>query len=511
MNPSANNLISVVSTQSVGGQELLSAPYRARVRVAQTAWAAVPLSARLKVIRSFRHLLAEQPEHVANSANLLQSRPISEILASEILPLTEAARFLEREAESVLASRRVGFRGRPLWLGGVKSEIHREAFGLVLIIAPSNYAIFLPGVQILQALVAGNAVWLKPGPDGAAAALELARLLGAAGLPEDLLQVLPESADAAQAAIAAGVDKVSFTGSARIGKKILAQLAPHAVPATMELSGCDAVIVRADADLDLTIRALTFGLRLNGGQTCIAPRRVFVARSVATEFEGRLTRALVNCPTAGFVPAQQRQLAPLLLEAVTNGAHLLAGKLIADAGFNGPLALAGVSLDSPLLSADIFGPLLLVLTVGDDDEAVRLANNNPHALGATIFTRDETAALALAKRIEAGVVLINDLIAPTADARLPFGGRKLSGFGVTRGREGLLEMTTQKIVTLHRGSFRPHFDKPAPGHEKLFVAFLRASHGAGWRNRITAMIQVCRTALRLKRESSHTSKTTDQA
>jgi len=468
----------------------------AEMRRDQAVWAETSLRTRLQVVRRFRHLLCEQAELVAHTASMNHQRPIAEVLAADIVPLADACRFLEREAGSILSPRRLGRRGRSPWLGGVNSEIRREPFGLVLVIAPSNYPVFLPGVHVLQALVAGNAVLLKPGSAGLGAARQLARLLGAAGLPQNVLQVLDESPNAAEAAIEAGVDKVVFTGSAEVGKQVLAQLAPHAVPATMELSGCDAAIIRADADLDLAVRALVFGLRLNSGQTCIAPRRVFVARAVATEFEGRLARMMAGGAAAEFSTAQQHKLAPLLLQSLASGAHLLAGKALSETQVVGPVVIAGLEPDSSLHCQDIFGPLLLLVTVANDDEAARLANDNSFGLGATIFSRDENAARALANRLQVGVVVINDMIAPTADPRLPFGGRKLSGFGLTRGQEGLIEMTTSKVVVQRSGKFRPHFVAPHPSDADLFLGFLGLLHGRNWQQRLTAFR---RLALNLKR------------
>jgi len=464
----------------------------ADMRRAQATWAMASVRTRLQVIRRFRHLLAEQAESVAISAVGSGQRPIAEILTSEIVPLAAAGQFLECAAGRVLAPRRVGRRGRPLWLGGVSSVIHREPFGLVLVIAPSNYPIFLPGVQVLQALAAGNAVLLKPGPGGTAATHELARLLNAAGLPASLLRVLPELPEAAQAAIRAGVDKVFFTGSATTGAKILAELAPLAIPSAMELSGCDAVIIRADADLELAVRALVFGLRLNSGQTCIAPRRVFLARPVATEFEGRLAQALADCAPVAFSPAQRECLSPLLLEALAQGAHFLSGKIQPGGDVIGPVVIAGAKPSLALLREDVFAPLLTILTVADDEEALALANDCPYALGATIFTGDETVARSLAARLNVGGVMINDLIAPTADARLPFGGRKLSGFGLTRGPEGLLEMTTTKVVIQRKGQWRPHYDAPQADDVDLFRAYLDTAHGADWRVRLDGLRRMIR-------------------
>lgn len=459
----------------------------ARMRVAQRAWASLGLETRLSILSRFRSGLVEQAELIAHAANPENRRPISEILASEILPLADAVQFLEREARGILAARSAGWRRRPLWLFGVNSQIHRRAVGLVLIIAPSNYPLFLPGVQLVQALVAGNAVLLKPGPGGLAAALQLLRLLHVAGLPENLVTVLPEDSESAQAAISSGVDKVFFTGSAKIGRLILSQLASRAIPAVMELSGSDAVIVRADADLDLVVRALTFSLRLNGGQTCIAPRRVFVVRSLATELEGWLARSLAELNSLGFSAAQQQLLAPLVQSAITGGAHLLSGEVAADGSLRGPVVLAGVNPQAELLRADVFGPLLSVITVADDAEAILLANSSEPGLGAAIFSADEISAHAIASQLQVGVALINDVVAPTADPRIPFGGRKMSGFGVTRGAEGLLEMTTPQVVIQNHGRRHHHFDAPQPWHERLFLSGIRLMHAPDWRRRMRAI------------------------
>jgi acyl-CoA reductase-like NAD-dependent aldehyde dehydrogenase len=460
------------------------------------------LKTRLAVLRRFRSLLVEQATLFAHAANCDHGRSLSEIIASEIIPLADACKFLEREAARILSPRRIGRRGRAFWLGGVVSEIIHEPHGVVLVIAPSNYPVFIPGVQALQALVAGNAVWLKPGPAGLAAAVHLSRMLQLAGLPRELLVVLPESTEAVSAAIACGVDKVFFTGSARTGSAILSQLAPRAVPSVMELSGSDAVIVRTDADLELAARALVFGLRLNSGQTCIAPRRVLVARSVATEFEGRLARALAGLGNISIPQKQQQRLGAAIRDTLAGGAHLIAGIVRPGGEMNGPLVLAGVSPQSPLLAEDVFGPVLSVITVANDEEAVSIANSSDYALGATIFSRNEHAARSLAARLHAGVVLINDMIAPTADARLPFGGRKLSGFGATRGREGLLEMAVRKVVTVNRGRQRRHFDSPQPWHEALFLSFLGLSHGNGLRERLSALRGLVR-AVKSSRNNDH--------
>jgi acyl-CoA reductase-like NAD-dependent aldehyde dehydrogenase len=450
---------------------------------------------RLAVVCHFRHLLAARAGDLAAAVAEAVGAPAVEVLAAEVLPLAAACRFLERQAARVLRPRRPGRAGRPLWLGGVRVEIRREPFGVILVIGPRNYPLLLPGVQALQALAAGNAVLLKPGEGTAPVAELVAELLYTAGLPRDLLHVLSDGADAGRAAIDAGVDKVVLTGSARTGAAVLRQLAPRMVPAVVELSGCDAAFVRHDADLDLTARALGFGLRLRDGRTCIAPRRVFVAREVAGELERRLAavvRLLPQRTTGCPFPAEA---AGLVRDALARGARLCAGRVPAADGALAPVVLADTPPDVPLLRADVLAPVLSLVPVGGDEEALALAARCPYALGATVFGA-EAGTRALAGRVRAGVVLVNDVIVPTADPRLPFGGRGRSGFGLTRGAEGLLEMTAVKVVGVRRGRWRPHLEAPRPGDEALFRAYLRAVHGGTWLGRLRGWWALLRGLIR---------------
>ena len=257
----------------------------AEARAAQPCWAATPLRTRVKFIRRMRHLIVDHANVIAKSS----SAPLAETLIAQVLPLTDACRFLERNAHQLLAVRQLGRRDRPFWLRGVQSTIAREPFGIVLIIAPANYPIFLPGVQLFQAvLLRRNAVLLKPGAGGDVAAATLRELCRDAGIDERLVVVLPSSDVAAREAIELSIDKIFFTGSCEIGKQVLAQAASRVIPTVVELSGCDAAIIRADADVQLAARALTFSLSFNKSATCIAPRRVLVARPCLERLEAEL-------------------------------------------------------------------------------------------------------------------------------------------------------------------------------------------------------------------------------
>jgi acyl-CoA reductase-like NAD-dependent aldehyde dehydrogenase len=481
-------------------------------RQAQPGWAAQSVRQRLRIIRRVRHLVAEQALSLAQTVASVTQRSPAETLVAEILPLADACRFLEREAMRLLKPQRLSAWSRPFWLTGIKAEIHREPLGVVLLIAPSNYPLFLAGVQLLQALTAGNAVLLKPGDGTSAAAMALTRICGAAGLDPRLLRVLSEPAAIVQEAIAAGVDKVVLTGKAATGAAVLAELAPRLTPATLELSGCDAAFVREDADVDLAANALQYSLRLNGGATCIAPRRVFVARALADALATRLASFVQQLPPSPIAPATFSRVQHLVAEACGQGARRLTGTYCPHGAMTAamtPIIVADAEPAMRLLQEDVFAPVLALVPVDDDAEALRAANGCPYALGATIFGQADTARR-LAQHVRAGVVVINDVIVPTADPRLPFGGRGHSGYGVTRGAAGLLELTAIKAITMRSGRWRPHYEPLQLGDESLFQTYIAAVHAASWWQRAMAWVACGRALMARSRRGPH-AHTKDQS
>lgn len=456
-----------------------------RARRAQAAWGQTQVPARLKIIRHLRCLIAERSEALVAAIGDRHGRTPADTLALEVIPLADACRFLERDAARLLQPQRLGRRGRPLWLTGAEAEIRHEPLGVVLILAPGNYPLFLPGVQLLQALVAGNAVLLKPAPGCTAPVAALSGLLEEAGLPSQLVQLLDEDVASARAAIAQGVERVVLTGSAETGRGVLADLAPRLTPATLELSGNDAVFVLPDADLRLVADAVAFGLRLNGGATCIAPRRVFVPQAQSAELERRLRSRLAGLPPVPVATSTRERLDPLLDEARRAGCRIVGAAPPAAVPAMSPVLVSDATPELALLKADIFAPVLALVPVRDCEEALRFDEMCPYALGASVFGPEEPARR-LAVRIRAGAVTINDLIVPTADPRLPFGGRGQSGYGVTRGAAGLLELTCVKTVSLRRGHLRPHYQPTTTADDTVFRHYLRAAHGPGWTGRIRA-------------------------
>ncbi|WP_263376891.1 aldehyde dehydrogenase family protein [Granulicella aggregans] len=463
-------------------------------RSSQKEWASRAIADRLAVLKRARHILAESMVDLCDAISPELARNVADTRVAEVLPLLEACRFLEREAARTLAPKKLGRKGLPFWLAGISSEVRRAPMGHVLVIAPSNYPLFLPGVQVLQALAAGNSVTWKPGRGGRPVASIFAAAMREAGLPAGLLAVTDESVAAAQQAIAAGVDKVFFTGSAASGRALLKQLAETLTPCVAELSGCDAVFVLPSADLSRVVKALAFGMRLNGSATCMAPRRVIL---VGTDEQRRkrfiemLLSALDWIKGVPLSESVQRELHMLLEDARLFGGRVH-GKVEAA---QQPIVIADATPEMLATRADIFAPVLTIMEARDTPEAIALHEACPYALTASIFG-DEDEARGIAAEVTTGTVTINDLIVPTVDPRVPFCGRKGSGFGATRGAEGLLEMTAAKVISVRLGKSTRHFDATTADHEELFDGVIAASHRARWRERIAGFRQIVSAARR---------------
>jgi acyl-CoA reductase-like NAD-dependent aldehyde dehydrogenase len=247
------------------------------------------------------------------------------------------------------------------------------------------------------------------------------------------------------------------------------------------------LLVREDGDLDLVKRSLHFSLHLNAGETCIAPHRLIVVESRADELERLLSEHFGTGRRWRLKAPVADRMRPVLKETLRLGARMLSGAIEPDGSITAPVILTGVRPDCRIFHDDIFAPVAAILRVKDDDEAIRRTNDCPYALGASIFTADESIARSISARLRVGLVMVNDLIVPAGDPRIPIGGRGRSGFGATRGREGLLDLTVPKVVTIRRGRFRPHLTDLTKEDSELLYAYLRLVHARGVRSRWLAL------------------------
>lgn len=474
----------------------------------QKRWAGKMIRRRLRAIGNVAQQLAESVDEIAAAINRPNATK-ADLLSSEIIPLADACKFAAKQGRQLLAPRSLSWFQAAWWMGRISVTTLREPWGTVLILAPSNYPLFLPGVQVIQALAAGNAVLVKPAPGCALVMHRFRECLLRAGIPKDLVQVLPTSIESGKTAIELGVDKVVLTGSVETGRAVLRHLAESLIPSTMELSGCDAAFVTPQADLQRAAQALAFGLQLNGGATCIAPRRIFLTPENKDEFVRKFLAELqsvgARSQAAKTSQAESRQLGSywvsmpvaqqackLVEKAVSQGAKIMSGTLPTLPGDSTervamqPIVLDDVLPSMELAGSDLFAPVVSLINVPDMATAVNQDKLCPYSLGASVFG-PKSYAEHWASQLAAGCVVLNDVIAPTADPRVAFGGRDHSGWGVTRGAEGILEMTRLKTICMRRGRWLPHLDPENAQNADMLSQLLKLLHGGSWRIRWSAM------------------------
>ena len=427
-------------------------------RQAQPAWQALRVSERIAVLKRFQRKLSEQREQVATLISREAGKPVVEALTTEILVVLDAAEFCIHTAHSFLRDEPLPHAN--LAMKTKRGKLVREPYGVIGIIAPWNYPFSLPATETLAALVLGNAVVLKPSEFTPLVALELQKLLLAAGLDPNLMQVVIGEGAVGGALLESDIDKVIFTGSVATGKRIAESAAKRLLPTVLELGSKDPMIVLEDADLEVASSGAVWGAMMNCGQTCLSIERCYVHRSVYERFL-ELCRQKIGKLRVGEGLASEVEMGPLIHErqlqtvedhvndAVARGARLLAGghrltKL--GPNFYAPTLLADVTHEMRIMREETFGPALPVVPFDTDDDAVRLANDSEFGLAASVWTGNRKRGEAIAARIKAGTVMINDAISGFGIAEAPHGGFKQSGIGRTHGKLGLAELVQTKYV-----------------------------------------------------------------
>lgn len=400
---------------------------------------------------------------------LESGKPRVEALFADVFVALDTAEYYARNAERLLRAERV-----PHHSTAAKAKSGRlvyEPFGVLGVISSWNYPLAIPLSQIIPAVAAGNAVVCKTSEFTPQCGTLIQKLFLDAGFPENLVTILQGRGEVAQALIDTRPDKVFFTGSVGTGRRVAEACAKHLIPTVLELGGKDAMLVLADANLDVASSAAVWGSYTNCGQVCLSVERIFAEQSIASEF-ARLcvekTKKLRLGPGSDsqsdvgplIRPQHVQRMGDLLEDAIRHGARILCGgKPRPDLGpnFFEPTVVSNVDSPMRLFQEETFGPILAIQSVRDADEAIARANDSPFALAASIWTGDTQRGERLAKQLRAGAVMVNDAVSYFAIAEAPHGGCGLSGWGRTHGKAGLFEMVQAKYIDIDR---MPRSEKP---------------------------------------------------
>lgn len=456
------------------------------MRRAAGVWSSTPVQERIRILRKLQHEIIAAADEITAVMTQDTGKSRQDALA-EVFMTVDMLHLYLRRAPHWLRRRRIS--------SGIfffkRITVEPRPYGVVAVIAPWNYPFALAMPPVLSALLAGNTVLLKPSEVTGATGLLIERLFERVPELTPYVRVLHGDGEVGEALVRSRPDFIFLTGSTATGRKVMQAAAEYLIPTACELGGKDAMIVLEDADLDAAAHWGVWGAFYNTGQTCMSVERVYVVKEVYDEFLKRVLDAAARLKV-GYTtdirspyymgpitdPRQFRTIQRHLDDALAKGARLLTGGEI-HGMFIEPAVLVDVDHNMLLMQEETFGPLLPIMKVDDEEQAVRLANDSHFGLSASVWSQDIRRAERVADRIQAGSVVVNDTIAQFAIPMLPFGGVKQSGTGRTHGKVGLLQFTLPKAVVTGQPPYPWDLATVArkPGNYRLVQAVMNALFG----------------------------------
>jgi len=464
-----------------------------RARGAQGTWAQLHIRDRCAQLRNLRERIMASRNELADAVVRESGKPRVEALFADLFVALDSANYWSRKAVGPLRTQRVAHHSTAA--RAKAGYLIYDPLGVIAIISSWNYPLAIPLSQIIPAVTAGNAVVCKTSDFTPHCGALIEKLFLDAGFPKNLVAVVQGGGEVGQALIDASPDKVLFTGSVATGRRVAEACAKKLIPSVLELGGKDAMIVLADAHLEVASSAAVWGCYTNCGQVCLSVERLFVEQAVAERFTALCvdkTKKLRLGPGSDpstdvgplIRPQHVQRMRDLVQDAVSRGAKVLCGgNPRADLGpnFFEPTVITGVDSSMKLFQEETFGPILAIQVVRDAREAVTRANDSPFALAASIWTGSKARGLTLATELRAGAVMVNDAISYFGIAEAPHGGCGASGWGRTHGNAGLLEMVQMKYIDVDRlpRSEKPWWYRYGTDLERAADAFLQFEFSGG--------------------------------
>lgn len=486
----------LISRNPATGEEIGRAPLTmpeevaravGRAREAQREWARSSFRERRRLVMKARRIILRELEEIALLISRETGKPVAEAISMELATTLDLMQYFARKAGSLLSPRRIGV-GQYALMGRSSYEIYKP-LGVIGIVSPWNFPWATPLDEVVMALLAGNAVVVKPSELTPLTGLKIKEVFDRAGLADGVLEVVTGDGSTGAALVGAGVDKIIFTGSVATGKRVAEAAAKYLTPVVLELGGKDPMIVLDDANIQNAARGVVWGAFANSGQSCSSVERCYVHESIAERFiaevvsETKRLRQSIGTDKTADVGSMTSERQLLIVqkhvdEAIDKGATALTGgdRVHDSAGpFFEPTVLINVNHDMDVMREETFGPVLPIMTFKTDDEAVRFANDSIYGLTASVWTGNIARGRRLAERIEAGTVMVNEVLYTHGIAQTPWGGVKQSGFGRTHGRAGLLELVSARHIHVNRLSVIPDlwWFNYSPAAGRLFRGFAR--------------------------------------
>ena len=479
-NPATGELVGSVETITPGKVQGVVDD----VAEVQPFWAALSLDDRARYMRRACDVVLAELDEIAELLTNEQGKPRVESYTMEVLPTVDALKWIAGNGPEILSDERVSL---PVILRPKSAKLTYEPIGVVGVIAPWNYPWSIPFGEVAIALMAGNGVVLKAASPTPLIGERIRETFEKAGLPEGLVRTVHGGGRIGDALVKSTAGKIFFTGSVEVGRKVGVECAKRMKGSVLELGGKDPQIVCPDADLANAVSGAVWGGFANAGQTCSGIERVYVHKDVADPFlEGvvrETERLTVGDPrewTTEIGPMVSEEQAKLVSElvddAVENGAKRLTGGPTNVTGMTGhfiaPTVLTGVTHEMRIMKEEVFGPVLPVITVGSEQEAIELANDSEFGLGASVWTKDRAKGERMAHQIESGMVWINDHSFSHGACVCAWGGVKDSGLGRSHSKFGFYECVNIKQLAWEPGLTRDWWWQP---YDRRLAEALRAS------------------------------------